>query len=91
MVEYCATATKVEEPKVTEVQPVLAGSVRCVQVMPSAEVAAMVEFCPTATKVEAPKVTELQRLLTGSVRCVQLTPAAARLKDEAIIPRIGIR
>jgi len=59
--------------------------------MPSAEVAAMEEPSETATKVDAPKVTENQLPLTGKVRCVQLAPAAMRLKDEAIIPRIGIR
>jgi len=68
MVELCATATKVEPPKVTEYQLVLVGSVRCVQVMPSAEVAAMEELCATATKVEPPKVTERQVALVGSVR-----------------------
>jgi len=41
MVELYATATKVEAPKVTEFQLALVGSVRCVQVMPSVEVAAM--------------------------------------------------
>jgi len=91
MVEVIATVTKVEPPKATEYQPVLVGSVRCVQLMPSAEVAAMVELCATATKVDAPKVTDCQLAETGSVRCVQLTPAAIRLKDEAIIPSIGIR
>ena len=64
----CDTATKVEPPKVTERQLVVVGSVRCVQVMPSAEVAAMVELCATVTKVDAPKVTERQVALTGSVR-----------------------
>ena len=68
MVEPFATATKVESPKVTERQVALVGSVRCVQVMPSAEVAAMEELCATATKVEPPKVTEYQVALTGSVR-----------------------
>jgi len=68
MEEPVATATKVEEPKVTERQLVLTGSVRCVQVMPSAEVAAMVELLATATKVEPPKVTEYQSAETGSVR-----------------------
>ena len=58
MVEFSLTATKVEAPKVTEYQPVPVGSVRCVQVMPSAEVAAMEEPYATATKVEPPKVTE---------------------------------
>ena len=37
------TATKVEPPKVTDCQFALTGKVRCVQVMPSAEVAAMEE------------------------------------------------
>ena len=41
---------------------------RCVQVMPSAEVAAMEEPVATATKVDAPKVTEFQLALTGKVR-----------------------
>ena len=68
MEELCATATKVEPPKVTDCQPVLVGSVRCVQVMPSADVAAMEELSATATKVDAPKVTERQSVLTGSVR-----------------------
>ena len=48
MEELYATATNVDAPKVTAYQPVLVGSVRCVQVMPSAEVAAMVELCATA-------------------------------------------
>ena len=68
MVEPSATATKVEPPKVTDRQPALTGSVRCVQVMPSAEVAAMVEPNATVTKVDAPKVTERQLALTGKVR-----------------------
>ena len=63
-----ATATKVDAPKVTERQVALTGSVRCVQVMPSAEVAAMEELCATATKVPPPKVTARQLALTGSVR-----------------------
>jgi len=57
MEELLATATKVEPPKVTDRQRVLTGSVRCVQVMPSAEVAALSVLCATATKVDAPKVT----------------------------------
>ena len=43
LLELNATATKVLFPKVTPYQPP-AGSVRCVQVMPSVEVAAVVEF-----------------------------------------------
>ena len=77
MVEFSATATKVDAPKVTERQLALTGSVRCVQVMPSAEVAAMVELITTATKVDAPKVTDSQLELTGSVRCVQVMPLAS--------------
>ena len=92
LLEPYATATKVESPKVTDCQLRLLGSVRCVQVMPSAEVAALAELAATATKVEPPKVTEYQSALDGSVRCVHGKPAAAiRLKDEAIIPSIGIR
>ena len=69
MEEPLATATNVDAPKVTENQVALAGSVRCVQVMPSGEVAAMVDGpLATATKVEPPKVTERQVALTGSVR-----------------------
>jgi len=69
MAELDATATKVDAPKVTENQVALAGSVRCVQVMPSGEVAAMVDGpLATATKVPPPKVNERQFPLTGSVR-----------------------
>ena len=68
MEELIATATKVEPPKVTDCQAALTGKVRCVHVMPSAEVAAVEEFAATATKVEPPKVTEYQLVLTGSVR-----------------------
>jgi len=64
---FRATATNVEAPKATDCQLVLVGSVRCVQVMPSAEVAAM-EPLATATKVEPPKVTDCQSALTGKVR-----------------------
>ena len=58
---------------------------------PPTDVAAMAEAFAIATKVDAPKVTERQVALTGSVRCVQVMPSAIRLKDEAIIPSIGIR
>ena len=68
MAELSATATKVEPPKVTERQLALTGSVRCVQVMPSADVAAMEELVATATNTPAPKVTKRQLALTGSVR-----------------------
>ena len=68
MEESEATATKVEAPKATEYQPALTGIVRCVQVMPSVEVAAIAEPYATATKVDAAKVTENQKVLTGSVR-----------------------
>jgi len=60
MEELILTATKVEAPKVTEYQVPTVGSVRCVQVMPSGEVAAMEEPAVTATKVDSPKVTERQ-------------------------------
>jgi len=75
MVEVLAIAAKVPEPKVTSTQAALTGSVRCVQVIPSGEVAAIAEFSATATKVEAPKVTECQPVLAGSVRCVQVIPS----------------
>jgi hypothetical protein len=62
------TVTKVESPKVIEVQYALVGRVRVVQVMPSGEVAATVEPNVTVTKVESPKVIEVQSKALGIVR-----------------------
>ena len=63
------TVTKVELPKVIEVQYALVGRVRVVQVMPSGEVAAVVEPSNvTVTKVESPKVIEYQPEALGIVR-----------------------
>jgi hypothetical protein len=67
--------TKTPSPYATEDQfESPEGSVLCVHVMPSVDVAA-VEVADTATNTPSPYVTDTHPAWTGSVLCVQVIPS----------------
>ena len=72
-----ATVTKTPFPNVTEDQVVLVGSVLCVQVIPSGDVAAVLDRSANATKTPFPNATACQSELLGNVREVQEDPSEA--------------
>jgi hypothetical protein len=76
IVEFRATAAKTPPPYATDLQFAETGSVLCVHVIPSVDVATAVEPpVTTAAKTPPPYATDCHLLEEGRVLCVQVIPS----------------